>query len=273
MALMENQIQTAKLSQNYFRKDKSVITGVISQFVYLLTTHAPIDVFSFFFKGLKDKNIQCSKYQIQVANFQSIKATLKLSNDWFSGNIPYWLSMIDKYDLRRKGIKALEIGSWEGLSSYFILTEMPNAHLTCVDTWKGADDHKDHTVVSAAILSQIEQSFDNNLLLFKSRLTKYKGTSLSFFSSTNHRCYFDFIYVDGSHHCDDVIIDAIKSFEMLKIGGIMVFDDYFWRYYPKIIDNPAAAINLFLRAKNGSYKIINLYYQIAIIKTTDRYGL
>jgi len=26
----------------------------------------------------------------------------------------------------------------------------------------------------------------------------------------------DVVYVDGSHHCNDVIVDAIKGFELLK---------------------------------------------------------
>lgn len=51
----------------------------------------------------------------------------------------------------------------------------------------------------------------------------------------------------------------------------MVFDDYFWRYYPRYIDNPAGAINLFLKMKKDQYKIIRFYYQIIIIKTSDRY--
>jgi len=29
----------------------------------------------------------------------------------------------------------------------------------------------------------------------------------------------------------------------------MIFDDYLWQYYPKDIDNPAAAINCFLKLK------------------------
>jgi hypothetical protein len=65
------------------------------------------------------------------------------------------------------------------------------------------------------------------------------------------------------------MIDAIKCFEMLKVGGIMIFDDYFWRYYPKAIDNPASAVNLFLHMKKGSYKIVRLYYQMVIIKTAE----
>ena len=38
---------------------------------------------------------------------------------------------------------------------------------------------------------------------------------------------YNLIYNDGSHHSDDVIVDAFKAFEMLKVGGIMIFDDYF----------------------------------------------
>jgi hypothetical protein len=67
------------------------------------------------------------------------------------------------------------------------------------------------------------------------------------------------------------MVDAVKCFEMLKVGGIMVFDDYFWRHYPNAIDNPAAAINLFLRLKKGTFKIIRMYYQIIIQKQADRY--
>ena len=204
--------------------------------------------------------------------FEKTKLNLKLSNDWFSNSIPYWLSVFDEYRLRSVNVKALEIGSWEGLSSYFILSELPNAHLTCVDTWEGADEHLDGTESSKIVLSKIEQTFDNNLSQFSSRLTKYKGTSLSFFSKNNFRCHYDFIYIDGSQHTDDVLLDAIKSFAMLKVGGIMVFDDYFWRHYSRVIDNPAAAINLFLKAKKGQYKIIRFYYQLIILKTINRYS-
>ena len=35
----------------------------------------------------------------------------------------------------------------------------------------------------------------------------------------------DFIYVDGSHNGEDVIVDAIESFKILKKQGIMIFDD------------------------------------------------
>jgi len=67
------------------------------------------------------------------------------------------------------------------------------------------------------------------------------------------------------------MIDAVKCFEMLKIGGIMVFDDYLWQHYTKAADNPATAINLFLRLKKNSYRIIQVNYQVTIMKLKDRY--
>ena len=265
-------LKVSHKTQSVFKRYFTALRDLANRLLYLAKTYAPINVFYSLFLNINQRRVLSDKYQAQIAAFEITKSKLKLSNDWFSNNIPYWLYVIDEYGLRSGDIKALEIGSWEGLSSYFILSEMSNAHLTCVDTWEGADEHKDGTVVSNIVLSKIEQTFNNNISKFSSRLTKFKGTSFSFFNNGCVLCYYDFIYVDGSHHCDDVLIDAIKCFEMLKVGGIMVFDDYFWRYYPRAIDNPAAAINLFLRAKKDQYKIVNLYWQIIIVKTTDRYS-
>jgi predicted O-methyltransferase YrrM len=250
----------------YFRFIKNQIRTVS----YLVRTYAPLQVYSAHFSNLY-KNVKIKReYLSSKDRYKEEKLSLHLSNDWFTHNIPYWLSVIDEYDLRNKELRVLEIGSWEGLSSHFILSTLSKAHLTCVDTWEGADEHKDGTAATQDILNQIESKFNQNLKPFKHRLVKHKGTSSSFFEANTSRCVYDFIYVDGSHHCDDVMIDAIKSFEMLKIGGIMVFDDYFWRYYLKAIENPAAAINLFLRLKKGSYRIIRMYFQIIILKEADR---
>ena len=98
-------------------------------------------------------------------------------------------------------------------------------------------------------------------------LLNTKEHLFSFFNESSQKNIFDVIYVDGSHHCNDVVVDAVKSFELLKIGGIMIFDDYLWQYYSKDIDNPAAAINVFLKLKQDSYKVVRVYYQLRV-KTT-----
>lgn len=231
---------------------------------YLRRTHASREAISKYLRGSEPS----APYLERQRAFRTLASSLRLSNDWFTDNIPHWLSAFDEVRLaERRELRALEIGSWEGLSSYFILHTFPNATLTCVDTWQGADEHKSGDAAAPHVLSSIESVFDDNLACFKDRLVKHKGPSFGFFQQYPAREAYDLVYIDGSHHCDDVLVDAIKCFEMLKVGGLMIFDDYLWRYYPRPIDNPAAAIHFFLRLKQDSYRIVRLYYQLIIQKT------
>lgn len=230
---------------------------------YLLRTDAPRTVWGRYLLTLF-RRPGLERYRERKRQFQDATRAGRFSNDWFCGNIPYWLAAFDRYALWERPLRVLEIGSWEGLSSRFVLDLLPLAHLTCVDTWEGADEHR------ALASPRIEANFDANLAVHVPRLTKFKGTSLAFFSAQAPSARFDLVYIDGSHHCDDVIVDAIKSFELLEVGGVMIFDDYLWRYYPRRNDNPAAAINAFLRLKAGCYELFMVYAQVILRKTADR---
>ena len=185
------------------------------------------------------------------------------THDWFCGNIVYWLAAFEHYMLFDQPLQVLEIGSWEGLSSRFVLDTLPLAHLTCVDTWHGADEHQ------GASLGLVEEHFDANLARDTHRLTKVKSTSLAFFAAQPPQPHFDLIYIDGSHYSDDVIVDAIKGFELLKVGGVMILDDYLWRFYARRNDDPAAAIHAFLRLKAGCYELFMVYTQVILRKTVE----
>lgn len=43
-----------------------------------------------------------------------------------------------------------------------------------------------------------------------------------------HRESMDLIYIDGSHEAPDVLSDACLAFTLLRVGGVMIFDDYTW---------------------------------------------
>jgi len=192
---------------------------------------------------------------------------LSIDNDWFTLNIPSWLRVLNESGIKKEDpLKILEIGSWQGLSSNFLVSYFPNSRLTCVDTWEGADEHKLKGSLENKYLHAIEKTFDQNLSQYLSRLEKYKGTSLSYFANNTQKSDFDLIYIDGSHNADDVLIDAISCFNRLKVGGVMIFDDYFWRFYPEIKDNPIYAINSFLNMKKNKIRIVGFDYQISIIK-------
>jgi predicted O-methyltransferase YrrM len=40
---------------------------------------------------------------------------------------------------------------------------------------------------------------------------------------------FDLIYIDGSHAAADVMTDAVLSYLLLNVGGVILFDDYVWK--------------------------------------------
>lgn len=206
------------------------------------------------------------QYTEKQAKFRTEISNLTLDHDWFTGNIPTWLKVFEEINANKTFKNCLEIGSWQGLSAYFLLKELPNIHLTCVDTWEGADEHKNFSATTKNVLDASEIVFNQNLACFEDRITKFKGTSLSFFNSFFEPDSFDMIYVDGSHYSDDVIVDAVYCFEMLKIDGIMIFDDYLWMHYPNSIDNPIGAINSFLKLKKHQLKIISINYQLIIQK-------
>ena len=78
--------------------------------------------------------------------------------------------------------------------------------------------------------------------------------------------FFELIYIDGSHRYEDVLSDAKNGFRMLKQGGLMVFDDYFWQNYPNPKDNPAATINSFLKEFRRALEVLDAPYQVTVRK-------
>ncbi len=188
----------------------------LSKLFYLHKTYAPFEVIILYFKGIYFLNKNIKKYYHKEKNaYREQMSSLKLTADWFTHNISFWFWIFNKYDFYTKeNIKALEIGSWEGLSGHFLVSTLPNLQLVCVDTWQGSDEHKTEENTLSENYKNIESFFDSNLEGFQDQITKYKGTSFSYFDNNFIQNHFDFIYVDGSHFVDDVIIDAIKCFQM-----------------------------------------------------------
>lgn len=210
-----------------------------------------------------------SEMKIERDKFRNFTKGLQFDNDWFTQNIPTWLMGFNRQAFDKKAeLNCMEIGSWQGYSAVFLLSYFENAKLTCIDTWEGADEHKSGDSAERKILSNIENTFDANVSEYKGRLTKYKGTSYQYFNDNFEKDKYDLIYIDGSHHSDDVIVDAVKSFQMLKVNGLMILDDYFWKYYPITMDNACSAINAFVRLKRSQIEVICFDYQLIVRKVT-----
>ena len=234
------------------------------EFLWLLRQRAPIRlVWAHAMSRIRLKKLW--EFGKEAGEYRESLKALDTTSDWFSQRLKHWLACFDDVGLKpERRLDVLEIGSWEGMSTWFIAEHFGNATITCVDTWAGADEHILNR--DDASMSEVEQRFDRNLAPFSERLRKRKMTSQAFFAAETPAEAYDFAYVDGSHYVDDVMLDALCAFASLRVGGLLIFDDYQWNLYEKPVDAPAAAINAFLRLKAGQYRIVWAYYQVAIQK-------
>lgn len=167
--------------------------------------------------------------------------------DWHGKRAELWTQIV-KPRLPANRVRWLEIGSMEGRSAAWTLDNMLRAgdELVCVDIWASKQD---------------EAAFDENV---GSRATKKKCTSESYLLSAKGK--FDVIYVDGSHDSPDVISDAVLGWRLLKLGGIMIFDDYHWRHHiPRAgcID-PKAAIDAFTSCYETRIAVLHRGFQVIV---------
>ena len=198
-----------------------------------------------------------AKHKLSYESF--IKNNLKFTQNWFTSQIPSWIYIFKKYNFLNKKINILEIGSYEGLSSLFILRIFRKAYLDCVDPHLSSGEHNNTN------FNIIKKNFKFNLKYYKKKHTFFTLKSDKFFKRKIKKNY-DFIYVDGYHHSSQVFKDGINAFKFLKVGGLILFDDFLWFHYNNINYNPIHGVNKFYNNFKSQLKIIYLNHQICFQK-------
>ncbi|MBP6994044.1 class I SAM-dependent methyltransferase [Candidatus Woesebacteria bacterium] len=186
--------------------------------------------------------------------------------DWFSPTIDEWDETLANYQ-SKPSLAFLEIGSFEGRSAIWLLENIltdPTSHLTCIDTWGGSAEHQNTTLDFA----QVERNFDDNIRISgkSTQVKKIKGRSAVELRKLAFGSY-DFIYIDASHKAYNVLEDAVLSWRLLKIGGIMIFDDYVWEPQYAEIDSPKLAVDSFIQCYRNRLEIVRKGMQMTIRKT------
>lgn len=203
------------------------------------------------------------------------------TNTWFANVRDNWLQLLDQLKPRR----ILEIGSYEGASSCFLIERLSmdaEIEIHCVDTWEGGIEHhrgglaeSDMRTVEARFLRNTRVAMD--AALHKVSMITHKNLShlaLSKLLTEGRHNYFDLIYVDGSHQAPDVLFDAVASFKLLRIGGVLVFDDYLWReelsYGTDMLRCPKPAIDAFVNLNIRKLSVLSAPLgQLFVQKTSD----
>lgn len=142
--------------------------------------------------------------------------------DWVTHHTPYWKKWLAEFV--GKPVVGLEIGSFEGRSASWLLENVlthEHSCLICIDPWF-------HDWYGGKWPEGAEQRFDQNVAEYGQRVMKYKGFSKDVLPDLRGEVQVAFAYIDGSHHGDDILRDAIYCWDMLLPGGAMILDDYHW---------------------------------------------
>jgi predicted O-methyltransferase YrrM len=175
------------------------------------------------------------------------------SKDWFSDNIATWERFLEPYR-GRAGLNYLEVGVFEGRATVWmaenILTH-PTSRLTALDVFPG----------------DLKQRFLANLQAsgFGGEVTTLVGFSQQTLRQLEPDS-FDIIYIDGSHQADDVLVDVVLSWSLLRQRGMLIFDDYQWKPELPPELRPRPAIDAFVTMFRREVEVVSRGYQLMLRK-------
>jgi predicted O-methyltransferase YrrM len=144
----------------------------------------------------------------------------RLANNWF-GHVN-----LDEY--RNKPIRYLEIGTFYGANLLSVANSYgahPDSKLYCIDPWEDYEEYQEYKNKQPTIYTAFMNNLEKSGVQEKVEIYRgYSNIAVPKFQDD----FFDIVYVDGNHEPEYVLEDAVLSFRKLKVGGIMIFDDYGW---------------------------------------------
>lgn len=154
----------------------------------------------------------------------------------------------------RPGLRFLQLGAFTGDASVWMLENVlagRNSFLIDVDTWQGSDeamhDQFDWVDVHHAYHEKVA-----------GRASTFRCTSAEFFADQcGEDAAFDFVYVDADHTPYGVLRDGMNAYEVLKVGGLLAFDDLNW-VDPITHVGPAVAIKAIETCYKGRLQLCQL---------------
>lgn len=196
--------------------------------------------------------------------------------DFFSHNIPLWNGIFA--DLKGKpNLLFVEVGSLHGRSAEWLLQNVlthPSSRLTSVDVFAETPE----SLAYCALLKYApesplsEREFDDRIAGTGSadRVTKLVGESERMLRTIPLHSV-DCVYIDGSHTSRNVLTDLVLSWGVLKLGGILIADDYdLAMFADNPLKNPKIGIDAFLAVFRDEYEHLHGGRQVVLRKARHK---
>jgi predicted O-methyltransferase YrrM len=184
---------------------------------------------------------------------------------WFepTGAKDNFTSMLSPFE-GEPNLNFLQLGVYTGDASVWLMENIltdNTSTLTDIDTWQGSQEEAHESI-----------DFEEVYKFYQNRTNKYSNckhhrmTTWEYLRFHPHNINYDFIYIDADHTAIGTLLDAEMSWDLLKYGGILAFDDYQWRSGKGAEFDPAPGINTFLTRHQGEFKVIHKGWQVWIYK-------
>ena len=203
----------------------------------------------YYLKSKIIKKISKKKFNHTKLKFINKIYEKKFSNTWFLNNLEVFNYFISQQT--SKNFRYLEVGCFEGLSSYYVLSEYNDVDATLIDLWQQPNPNSKSLANDFSI---VEKNFDLNLSEFKFKKIKNDSViAMRELFKANQK--FNFIYIDGSHNGEDILSDAIEAYKILENDGVIFFDDFLQHDSSRLIQS-YEGIEKFLSLYKNYIKIL-----------------
>lgn len=184
---------------------------------------------------------------------------------------PNWIKWL-AHLVGQPNVHGGEIGTFRADSAVWMLENVfthETSTYTCIDPWlpEGSADLAaagvDCTDNERVARERLRQWTDTK------RCIIYKMLSADILKAFRRES-LHMLYVDGDHRSKGVLQDSVLGFDVLRVGGIMIFDDYGWKVMPSIYDQPKTAINAFVQCYQRHVEALSpAGWQIALRKRSS----
>ena len=188
------------------------------------------------------------------------------SADWTTWHFANWVEFL--HPLRKRPVRVLEIGSWEGRSALFFLNYFPASQLACVDTFGGNIEHMRNPHF-AALIAETEQRFDFQCRRLRpGRVEKIKGSSrpMSFRDSASRRAASILCMSTPAIGPPMSTADGALAWPVVEREGIVIFDDYEFDEIEDESERPEARHRRVSRGRRRPVRLMHKAYQVVIAK-------
>jgi hypothetical protein len=172
-------------------------------------------------------------------------------------------------------MRCLEIGSFEGRSTIYTAENYCNgkgSYIDALDLWGTYPGYT--RVHQRSLYDHFVSNLQNHIE--DQRVHIHRGYSFDSLMKivqevrAGTKDKYNFIYVDASHTAKDALMDAVLSWEVLQISGVMIFDDYdYSTVNSHVVMSPKIAVDGFLEIYACMYEVLHKGYQVHIKKTSD----